>query len=144
MIDIFDLFFGAGPAITRIMELGFMPKDEDFLELTSEQYSQFYKEMGYTEEKVFALLPKTPGHYVASDFNELNVCTESDIATLKRGWQIIENLCAKSDNTFGTDRQKLMFAASRLPDVFSKGTPFECAHSEHLSIASINDSVGSA
>ena len=50
MIDLFDLFFGAGAAITKIMELGFMPKDEEFLELTSEQYGQFYKKMGYTEE----------------------------------------------------------------------------------------------
>ena len=144
MIDIFDLFFGAGPAITKIMEFGFMPKDEDFLELTSEQYCQFYKKMGYTEEKVFALLPKDPSHYVVSDFNELNVCTESDIAAMKRGWQIIENLCAKSNNTFGNDRQKMMYAASWLPDVFSKGTPFECAHSGNLSIASINDSAGCA
>lgn len=34
-MDIFDLFFGAGPAVHTIMKLGFIPKDEDFLELTA-------------------------------------------------------------------------------------------------------------
>ena len=139
-MDFFDLIFGAGPAITKIMGLGFMPKDEDFLELTAEQYAKLYEQEGYTEEKVYALLPKDPNHYVASEANELNICTESDIATLKRGWQIVENYCAKSGMTFTTDRQKLMYAASKLPAVFSQGTPFECAHNSNMQIASINDS----
>ena len=43
-MDIWDLFFGAGPAVTKIMEPGFMPKDEDFLELTAEQYNIFYEQ----------------------------------------------------------------------------------------------------
>ena len=90
-MDILDLFFGAGPAVHTIMKLGFMLKDEDFLELTTEQYQQFFEKEGYTDEKVYALLPKDPQHYVPSDFNELNICTESDIATMKRVWQIVEN-----------------------------------------------------
>ena len=46
-MDIWDLFFGAGPAVHTIMKLGFMPKDEDFLELTTEQYLQFFEKEGY-------------------------------------------------------------------------------------------------
>ena len=138
-MDLFDLMFGAGPAITKIMELGFMPKDGDFLELTPQQYQKFYEQEGYTEEKIYVLLPKDPKHYVASGPGELNICTASDIATMKRGWQIVENYCEKSGMTFTTDRQKLMYAASQLPDVFSQGTPFECAHNSNLKIASIND-----
>lgn len=137
-MDIWDLFFGAGPAVHTIMKLGFMPKDEDFLELTAEQYRQFFEKEGYTEEKVYALLPKDPQHYVSSDFNELNICTESDIATMKRGWQIVENYCSKSDCTFSSDREKLAYAASLMPDVFSKGTPFEHIHQAYLRIAHIN------
>ena len=59
-----------------------MPKDEDFLEQTSQQYKKFYEQEGYTEEKIYALLPKAPEHYVEANFNELNICTELDIATL--------------------------------------------------------------
>ena len=142
-MNLFDLLFGAGPAITKIMTLGFMPKDDDFLELTPEQYKKFYEQEGYTEEKVYALLPKDSKHYVESDFNELNICTESDIATLKRGWQIVENYCKESGYTFTTDRQKLMYAATKLPDVFSKDTPFDQSKRGNLSIASYNPEMDS-
>ena len=142
-MNLFDLLFGAGPAITKIMTLGFMPKDDDFLELTPEQYKKFYEQEGYTEEKVYALLPKDSKHYVESDFNELNICTESDIATLKRGWQIVENYCKESGYTFTTDRQKLMYAATKLPDVFSKDTPFDQSKRGNLSIASYNPEIDS-
>ena len=137
-MDIWDLFFGAGHAVHTIMKLGFMPKDEDFLELTAEQYRQFFEKEGYTEEKVYALLPKDPQHYVLSDFNELNICTESDIAAMKRGWQIVESYCSKSDCTFSSDKEKLAYAASLMPDVFSKGTPFEHTYQAYLRIAHIN------
>ena len=137
-MGLFDLLFGAGPAITKIMALGFMPKDEDFLELTPEQYEKFYAQNGHTEEKVYALLPKDPKHYVESKFNELNICTESDIATLKCGWQIVESYCKESGFAFTTDQQKLMYAATRLPDVFSRDTPFDISKRGNLSIASYN------
>ena len=141
-MDFFDLLFGAGPAITKIMSLGFMPKDDDFLELTPQQYKKFYEQEGYSEEKIYALLPKDPKHYVESNFNELNICTESDIATLKRGWQIVENYCKESGFTFTTDRQKLMYAATKLPDIFCQGTPFDKSKRGNLRIASFNPENG--
>jgi len=137
-MGLFDLLFGAGPAITKIMALGFMPKDDDFLELTAEQYEKFYEQNGHTEEKIYALLPQNPKHYVESNFNELNICTESDIDTLKRGWQIVEDYCKESGLTFTTDQQKLMYAATKLPDVFSMDTPFDTSKRGNLSIASYN------
>lgn len=139
-MDFWDLLFGAGPAVRQIMGMGFMPKDEDFLELTPEQYKKYYDQEGYTEEKVYALLPKDPAHYVSSEYSELNVCTESDIAAMKRGWQIVENYCIKSGKTFATEQQKLAYAASKLPDVFSKGTRFECMHNKNMEVTIINDS----
>lgn len=141
-MGLFDLLFGAGPAITKIMALGFMPKDDDFLELTPQQYEKFYVQEGYTEEKVYALLPKKPKHFVESNFNELNICTESDFATQKRGWQIVENYCKGSRFKYTTDQQKLMYAATRLPDVFSRDTPFDTSKRGNLSIASYNPEIG--
>ena len=119
-----------------------MPKDEDFLEQTSQQYKKFYEQEGYTEEKIYALLPKAPEHYVEANFNELNICTESDIATLKRGWQIVEYYCKESGLEFTTDEQKLMYAATKLPDVFRKDTPFDISKRGNLSIASYNPETG--
>lgn len=124
-MDIFDLFFGAGTSVHTIMKLGFMPNDDDYLELTDEQYQKYYKEVGYTEEKVYAILPKNPQNHVPAELHEIVVCTESEIALMKQGWQIIESYCSSPELANATDQQKLAHAASKLPDVFSKGTPFE-------------------
>ena len=45
-MDLWDLFFGSGPAVHTIMKLGFMPKDEDFLELTVEPIPTVLRERG--------------------------------------------------------------------------------------------------
>ena len=136
-MDVFDILFGAGPAVIEIMKLGFMPKDSDFYELTSEQYESFYKTEGYTDEKVFVLLPQENRRIVNSDFNEIMVFSESDIATMKRGWQIVECFCERSGREFSSEYEKLEYAASKLPSVFSAGTPFEYAHETQLRVSII-------
>ena len=37
-MDIYDLFFGVGPATRISFQIGFHPQDDDFKELTPEQY----------------------------------------------------------------------------------------------------------
>lgn len=136
-MDIFDKLFGAGPAVIAIMKLGFMPKDSDFYELTSEQYESYYKTEGYTDEKIYVLLPNDNRHIVGSDFNEIMVFSESDIETVKRGWQIVECYCERSGREFSSDYERLEYAASKLPNVFSAGTPFEYAHETKLRVSCI-------
>ena len=53
-MDIFDLLFGwGGQAMQLIFQYGFILKEEDFLELTDEQYVQFHIKMGECNEKIF-------------------------------------------------------------------------------------------
>ena len=56
-MDIFDLLFGwGGQAMQLTFQYGFILKEEDFLELTDEQYVQFHIKMGETtEDKRFTL-----------------------------------------------------------------------------------------
>ena len=121
----FDLLFGAGPAIRTIMELGFMPHDDDLLELTADQYESFFRTNGYTDEKIYVLLPKDQRFIPDDECNEIRVCTESDIETLKRAWQIVESYCKDSSSELLTDQSKIRYAASRLPAAFSEGTRFD-------------------
>ena len=52
--------------------------------------------------------------------------TESDIDALRRGWQIVENICSKAEHIkLRSDEMKLQYAASVLPQVFTEGTRFE-------------------
>ena len=41
-MDIFDLFFRTGPAIQVIFKLGFMPGENEFYELTCQQYQDYF------------------------------------------------------------------------------------------------------
>ena len=66
----------SGGGMPEVFGLGFFPKDEDFLELTESQYEEFYKQQGYTEEKIYALLPQEPRNQGYDDFGGLCVVTE--------------------------------------------------------------------
>lgn len=48
-----------------MMKMEYIPKESDFLELTPEQYMQYFKSHADTGEKLFALLP--PNHEVVYD-----------------------------------------------------------------------------
>ena len=132
-MNAFDLLFGAGPALAEIYKMGFRPKDEDFLEMTPEQYEKYYENEKDTGEKVYLYLPKNPKEYssIVSE-SEVIVVTDSDIDMFRRGWQIVENYCAKRGMEHASDDEKLACAAAFLPDVFTKGTGFEKYHRSHM------------
>ena len=132
-MNAFDLLFGAGPALIEIYKMGFRPKEEDFLEMTPEQYEKFYETEKNTGEKVYLYLPKDPKEYnaIVSD-SEVKVVTESDIDLFRRGWQIVENYCKKKGMANASDEEKMACAAAFLPDVFTKGTRFEKYHQSHM------------
>ena len=49
-MDFFDLLFGTvAQALQEIFRLGFIPQEDNFLELTDEQYAQFYAKEGESE-----------------------------------------------------------------------------------------------
>ena len=55
-MNIFDFLFGwGGQAIQLIFRYGFIPKEEDFLELTNEQYLEFHIKEGECNDKIFML-----------------------------------------------------------------------------------------
>lgn len=136
-MNLFDLFFGAGSALVEIFKLGFRPVEEDCLELTASQYESFFKQNGYTDERLFALLPSRRDKVKAfgSRFNEVQVVTDNDLRDFERAWQIVENYCSKAEGRiFENDEQKLLYVATQLPDVFTQGTRFEHVKRSHMRI----------
>ena len=58
-MNVFDLLIGnTGQALQLVFQLGFLPVEENFLELTDEQYRQFSAEVGGVDEKLY----KPPGN----------------------------------------------------------------------------------
>ena len=122
-MDLLDLLMGGG--VPQVFKLGFFPKENDFLELTAEQYQSYYRQMGDTNEKVYVLLPEDLQNQGFDDFDGLCVCTEHDKEVLLSGVEMIEKLCKESGQEFKNDKQKMRYAANSWPPVFSKVTEFE-------------------
>ena len=119
-MNAFELFFVFGPAIQNLFHLGMLPQNDDFVELTEEEKALYFKHNSSTDEKLFkfTLLAKD------ERFKGNVVCmTESEKDTLLKAVEFI-NTYGK-DKTFRNDEEKLHYAASKLPDVFSEGTKFE-------------------
>ena len=133
-MELFDLFFGVGPATQALFKIGFHPKDEDFLELTPEQYEKFCQENGDVKEPVYALLPKDPQQCASVAAEDVMVFTDSERKMLERGWKVVEKYCEKSQRSFSSDEEKMIYAASLLPDVFCKGTRFEIYNKANMSV----------
>ena len=129
-----DLLFGAGPALQVIYKIGFRPKEDDFYELTAEQYEKYLQDTGDTSgERVYMILPHNAKDYAnTASGGEVMVFTESDKDSFERAWGIVERYCAKSDSVFHSDDEKLQYAATLLPDVFTNGTRFEINHTSRM------------
>ena len=56
-MNVFDLLIGnTGQALQLVFQLGFLPVEENFLELTDEQYRQFSAEVGGVDEKLYMIV----------------------------------------------------------------------------------------
>ena len=122
-MDLLDMLMGGG--VPQIFQIGFLPKEEDFLELTPSQYESFRAQMGEVNGKIYALLPQDPKHQGYDDFDGLNVVDAHDKYLLLSGVKTIEKLCKSSKTELITDKEKLTYAAKSCPPIFSKGTEFE-------------------
>ena len=93
MMDLLTLLTGVG--VPEVFQIGFLPSEEDFMELSASQYDSYFRKIGYTDEKLFTLLPQDPQKQGYDDFDGLNVCTEREKNLLLVAREII---FAKSEN----------------------------------------------
>ena len=97
-MDIFDLLFGwGGQAIQLTFQYGFILKEEDFLELTDEQYVQFHIKMGECNEKIFMIAPADPRNAIEADSTDLPIVTESQKDAFLEAAKDIEKYCEGKD-----------------------------------------------
>jgi hypothetical protein len=120
--DIYDTIFEDIPAIGKIFEMGYLPADDEFYELTPEMYQKYYAEVEKTEERLFMMLPKNPMYQTSS--HEVGIITERQISWFKRAGEIIERYCKDSGKTFKDFEEKLTYCAALMPEEFSRGTKF--------------------
>ena len=117
---IFDMFFYTGPGIQVLYKMGFIPKEEDFREMTQEEFQSFLLEHPDGEgEKMFVI-----NRNDREGEKDVILCaTDIERGQLLRGAAHLRNLV--SNKVCETDEELLQTAARCLPPVFTKGTCFE-------------------
>jgi hypothetical protein len=125
-MSIWDIFRSA-ETVSAIFKLGYIPEKDEFYELTPEQYKRYYETMDEepTGEKIFMLLPKDAQKYIEIADDDVYVFTETDIERLVEGEELINRYCTGSKKPLKTFEDKLRYAASVLPEIFSEGTKYE-------------------
>ncbi len=133
-MDLFFLFFQAAPAIQMIFKISYIPKKEDFKELTDGQYQAMYAKMSeedlkaLSNKKVYAFLPDDIQAYnrlVNVYGNDLLVVDDNEISVFEKVASLIGQYCADSGRSFNSVPDILSYMAQMLPDAFSEGTPYE-------------------
>jgi len=120
----FDMLFNIGPKISFIFKMGFEPKEEDFYELTEEQYVKFKAQGEEITTKWYLLLPKD---YPVQG-NEVITVNANDKENLLKAAIKIESYCKGEHKVFKNYEEKLYYAATLMPEVFSQGTKFQESH----------------
>lgn len=115
-----DLFLNVAPAVQAIFKLGFKPKEEEFYELTEEQYEKFKEQGQEITCKWYLLLPKK----YSVQGNEVITVNEKQKESLLKAAIKIEKYCEGDEKSFENYEEKLYYAASRMPEGFSEGTKF--------------------
>ncbi len=124
-LDIFSTLNG----VVAIFKLGFVPKDSEFYELTSEQYQHYYATAAgadeHLNEKLYMILPDDSQKCAELASEYVFVLTEKDITLIKKAEELIEEYCKKSGKKFNNFEEKLYYCASVMPEVVSEGTKYE-------------------
>jgi hypothetical protein len=122
--------FGALPdAIKALFNMGYVPEEDEFHELTPEQYAFFAEELDRNgDEKFFMLLPKDASKYNKIAVDEVYCYDEYEIACLKAATAMLGKYCQDGGIADASMEEKLRYFAYKLPKEFSKGTPYEKYH----------------
>ena len=79
-MDFLDLLFGPiGPSLQFIFKIGYIPNENDFLELTEDQYAAYVKQCGEIKGKIYMFSPQNPHFSMDDDYNEISCLDEVDL-----------------------------------------------------------------
>jgi hypothetical protein len=119
----FDLkvaFTEISSAFSSIFTLGYIPADDEFYELTPEQYQKYYVECEKTNERIYMLLPKDPRYQKTG--KEVDVLTEEQIGWFDKAKKIMKQYRRDYNKEFDTIEDELAWLVTVMPADFSSGT----------------------
>jgi hypothetical protein len=120
--------FRAVEVLRVVFNWNYVPKREEFYELTPEQYKRYYATEGKNDsrdEKVFMLLPHDAQKYDELASGDVYVVTDSEMHYFDIVEGMIDYYCKNSDKPLKTLEDRLYYAAKFVPEVCVKGTKYE-------------------
>ena len=108
----YDLFFKLAPSLKLILKMGYIPRQDDFIELNEDEYSAYMEDCGLTNEKVY----KIPGGKL--ELEEVICLTESDKKNVELAIETINQYGKGRD--FINDEERLTYVIEQLPEAFKK------------------------
>ena len=121
-MNLHELFFEIAPAMSVIFELGFIPTEDDIVELSPELLALYENKGGNVSGKLYTI--KSRDTKITPPLNEVNLLTESDVQKLWKGVRSIKLHAKRGGCTSENDEDILLSAASVLPPVFSEKSRF--------------------
>jgi len=120
-MNFFEMMFNVGPGIMAIFKYGIQPREEDFFELTHEQYRKLEEDGIDCPQKMYAWLSVK----LTYETNEILVLSEEEKGYLFAADKLIDNYCKDSKEVFKNYDEKLRYVAKKLPSVFSEKTKYK-------------------
>ncbi|MBE6272527.1 MAG: hypothetical protein E7097_01380 [Bacteroides sp.] len=116
----FDFFLKTGPGVQAVYRMGFLPCENDFREMTEDEYAIYLQDFpDRINSEIYVLWPEEKIKIAGG-----KVCiNELELDCLMRGVTAINNLT--EGKGCHSDEEKLQRAAKTLPNVFTRGTRFE-------------------
>ncbi len=127
-----ELLFRVGPAIKTVFELGYEPKEELFYELTADQYEQLERSGQDTSKRWFTIIPTNQKH----DVPEVLIIDADGAKALLDAARYINHICTEAEppRQFSSFDDKLKYAATQLPSVFSQSSKYPSKEAPILKI----------
>lgn len=138
-MDLEFFFFKLGPAIQFIFQIGYIPQESDFKELTPELYESFSMKASeediksFSGHKIYAILPddQQVWNRMVDAFGEnLMILNEEEIEAFTRAAKLFDRCCSESGKDIKTMSDKLVYMARTLPSVFTEDTPYAIYNSD--------------
>jgi hypothetical protein len=125
-LDLREALSEVEAAVTTIFQLGYIPADDEFYELTPEQYkkyqSEIKSEIKQTNQRIFMMLPKNPIYQTSS--REVGILTEEQITWFDKAQKVMKQYCRDAGKTFDNLEDELTWLTTVMPLSFSDGTRF--------------------
>ena len=121
-MNLHEIVFELMPGIATIYEIGFIPEEDEIIELTPELYTAYESKGGDISKKLYTIQPKIEKYSMPD--NEIGLLKEDEIPILLKAAKSLRQHAKRAGCESDDSDDILAAAASFLPSAFSEKSKF--------------------